>query len=267
MNEWGRAAFAPQRIALVGASAEAGKVGRLVMDNLGVRPPGTEAGTGYAGEVVPIHPQAREILGRRAYPDLTAAPGPIDLAVIVTPAAATPRVLADCAAARVAVAIILSGGYAETGADGAALEAEVVRAARAGGVRLIGPNCFGLIDVRSGLNASLAMGLPARGGVSLFTQSGSYGMAAFSRSKEEGTLDEERRLFYVAITRAMQTLNISHCIARKKYGQAVPCHPSAFLHELPPELVEHADEKAKQPVSTQSGKERFAALLASLDEA
>jgi DNA helicase-2/ATP-dependent DNA helicase PcrA len=93
------------------------------------------------------------------------------------------------------------------------------------------------------------------------------GLLPHSRSKEEGTLDEERRLFYVAITRAMQTLNISHCIARKKYGQAVPCHPSAFLHELPPELVEHADEKAKQPVSTQSGKERFAALLASLDEA
>ena len=59
------------------------------------------------------------------------------------------------------------------------------------------------------------------------------GLLPHSRSKEEGTLDEERRLFYVAITRAMQTLNISHCIARKKYGKAVPCHPSAFLHELP----------------------------------
>jgi superfamily I DNA/RNA helicase len=93
------------------------------------------------------------------------------------------------------------------------------------------------------------------------------GLLPHSRSKQEGTLDEERRLFYVAITRAMQTLNISYCIARKKYGQALACHPSIFLQELPAELVEHADEKARQPVSTESGKERFAALRALLDEA
>jgi superfamily I DNA/RNA helicase len=93
------------------------------------------------------------------------------------------------------------------------------------------------------------------------------GLLPHSRSKEEGTLDEERRLFYVAITRAMQTLNLSHCVTRKKYGQAISCHPSCFLRELPPELVEHADEKAKQPVSADSGKERFAALRALLEEA
>ena len=73
------------------------------------------------------------------------------------------------------------------------------------------------------------------------------GLLPHSRSKVEGTLDEERRLFYVAITRAMQTLTISHCGGRKKYGQLLPCHPSQFLKELPPELIEHADEKAKTP--------------------
>ena len=93
------------------------------------------------------------------------------------------------------------------------------------------------------------------------------GLLPHSRSKAEGTLDEERRLFYVAITRAMQTLNLSHCVTRKKYGQAVSCHPSCFLQELPPELVEHADEKGKQPVSVDSGKDRFAALRALLEEA
>jgi superfamily I DNA/RNA helicase len=93
------------------------------------------------------------------------------------------------------------------------------------------------------------------------------GLLPHSRSKQESTLDEERRLFYVAITRAMQTLNISHCVARKKYGQATACHPSSFLKELPPELVEHADEKAKEPVSADSGRARFAALRALLDEA
>jgi len=86
------------------------------------------------------------------------------------------------------------------------------------------------------------------------------GLLPHSRSKAEGTLDEERRLFYVAITRAMRTLSISHCGGRKKYGQLLPCHPSPFLKELPPELVEHADEKGKQPVTEASGKHFFATL-------
>ena len=175
MKTWGHHAFSPRRIALVGASAESGKVGRLVLDNLLA---------GFRGDVVPIHPTAAGILGRPAYRSVVAAPFAIDLAIIVTPAAATLGVIQDCAAAGVGVALILSGGFAEMSADGATLEAHIVRAAREAGVRLIGPNCFGLIDVRSGLNASLAMGLPRAGGVSLFTQSGSYGMAAFSRSEQ-----------------------------------------------------------------------------------
>ena len=175
MTSWGTAAFAPRRVALVGASGDVGKAGRLLFDNLLA---------GAQCEVVPIHPSATQILGRVAYASVAAAPGPIDLAVIVTPAHTTVRVIQDCARAGVPVALILSGGFAETGPEGVALEAELKQAARAGGVRLIGPNCFGLIDVAGGLNALLAMGLPAPGGVSLFTQSGSYGMAAFSRSKE-----------------------------------------------------------------------------------
>src|SRR5581483_9649109 len=91
------------------------------------------------------------------------------------------------------------------------------------------------------------------------------GLLPHSRSKVEGTLDEERRLFYVAITHAMQTLTISHCAARKKYGQMQPCHPSQFLKELPPELVELADEKASQPVTVNSGKNLFDAMRSALD--
>jgi len=88
------------------------------------------------------------------------------------------------------------------------------------------------------------------------------GLLPHARSKVEGTLDEERRLFYVAITRAMQSLTISHCAGRKKYGQMMPCHPSPFLKELPAELVEHADEKSKTPVAVEDGKDFFAALRA-----
>jgi superfamily I DNA/RNA helicase len=90
------------------------------------------------------------------------------------------------------------------------------------------------------------------------------GLLPHSRSKVEGTLDEERRLFYVAVTRAMQTLAISHCGGRKKYGQVLPCHPSPFLKELPEELVEHADAKSKTPVPQESGKDLFAAMRAAI---
>ena len=86
------------------------------------------------------------------------------------------------------------------------------------------------------------------------------GLLPHTRSTVEGTLDEERRLFYVAVTRAMLTLTISHCASRKKYGQLLPCHPSRFLKELPPELVEHAEEKDKKPVSEAAGKNLFDAM-------
>lgn len=91
------------------------------------------------------------------------------------------------------------------------------------------------------------------------------GLLPHSRSKVEGTLDEERRLFYVAITRARQSLTLSHCSGRKKYGQLMPCHPSPFLKELPVELVEQANEKAKQSVTIDSGKNLFAAMRAAVD--
>jgi len=90
------------------------------------------------------------------------------------------------------------------------------------------------------------------------------GLLPHSRSKAEGTLDEERRLFYVAVTRAMLTLTISHCGGRKKYGQLLPCHPSPFLKELPEELVEHSDEKSKTPVAQESGKNLFAAMRSAI---
>ena len=90
------------------------------------------------------------------------------------------------------------------------------------------------------------------------------GLLPHSRSKVEGTLDEERRLFYVAITRAQETLTISHCAGRKKYGQVMPCHPSPFLNELPAEYVEHADQKPREPVKAEAGKNLFAAMRAAI---
>lgn len=92
------------------------------------------------------------------------------------------------------------------------------------------------------------------------------GLLPHSRSKEEGNLDEERRLFYVAITRAMRTLTISYCLGRKKYGQVMPCHPSPFLKELPEEFIERAEEQGKKAVTKESGKTMFANLRAALSD-
>lgn len=86
------------------------------------------------------------------------------------------------------------------------------------------------------------------------------GLLPHARAKEEGTLDEERRLFYVAITRARQSLRLGHCIARRKYGQLTPSHPSRFLKELPAELIEPGDARARTPVSLETGRAWLAAL-------
>jgi acyl-CoA synthetase (NDP forming) len=175
-TDWGRAVFNPRRIALIGASSKSGKLGNLLMRNL----------DGYDGELFPVHPGEKEILGRKAYSTIREVPEPVDLALVAVP---TERVLAaieDCARAHTTAAVILTGGFAEAGDAGRSVQNQVVAAARNGGVRLIGPNCFGVINAHAGLNASIGIGLPTAGAVSLFTQSGAYGMAAFSRSKEEG---------------------------------------------------------------------------------
>ena len=90
------------------------------------------------------------------------------------------------------------------------------------------------------------------------------GLFPHARLAAEGTLDEERRLFYVAVTRAMQSLTLSHCAGRMRYGQLMPCHPSRFLKELPPELVEDADAKDKEPLNPDAGKKMFDILRSAI---
>jgi acetyltransferase len=170
------AVFEPHRVALVGASDRPGSVGRLLWDNLATFP----------GEVLPVS-KAPRVGGQVAYPDLRDVPGPVDLAVIATPAATVPGIVRAAADKGVAAAVVLSAGFAETGCEGARLQAEAVAAAQAGGVRLVGPNCFGVQNADLPLNASIAAGLPrGGGGVSIVTQSGSYGMAVHALGQDEG---------------------------------------------------------------------------------
>ena len=169
------AVFSPRRIALVGASDRPGSVGRLLWDNL----------ADFPGEVVPVC-QASTVGGALAYADLRDVPGQIDLAVIVTPAATVPGIVRAAADKRLSAVVVLSAGFAETGPNGASLQQEAVAAARAGGVRLVGPNCFGVQNADLPLNASIAAGLPpGGGGVSIVTQSGSYGMAVHTLGRDE----------------------------------------------------------------------------------
>lgn len=184
MNDWGKATFNPRSVALVGASAKAGKLGQVLMRNLL---------DGYPGAIYPINPGEAAIMGHAAYARVQDAPGPIDLAVIALPPEACVDAMRDCAAAGARAALVLSGGFAEVGPAGHALQEAMLAAARAGGVRLIGPNCFGLYNCNLGLNASMGLGLPPKGGqISLVTQSGAYGMAIF-------VLGQERRLRFAKI--------------------------------------------------------------------
>jgi len=170
------AVFAPRRVALVGASDRPGSVGRLLWDNL----------ADFPGEVLPVCPAAT-VGGETAYADLRDVPGQVDLAVIATPAATVPGIIGAAADKGVRAAVVLSAGFAETGDVGAKLQADAVAAARAGGVRLVGPNCFGVQNADLPLNASIAAGTPrGGGGVTIVTQSGSYGMAVHALGQDEG---------------------------------------------------------------------------------
>jgi acetate---CoA ligase (ADP-forming) len=176
MSDWGEAAFNPRTIALIGASAQAGKLGYILMKNLL---------DGYPGMLYPINPREEEIMGHRAYPRLQDAPGSVDLAVIALPPEACVEAMRDCAEAGAKIALVLSGGFAEVGPEGVARQQAMLEVARKGGVRLIGPNCFGLYNCNLGLNASMGFGLPPKGGnISLVTQSGAYGMAIFGLARQ-----------------------------------------------------------------------------------
>ncbi|HEX7110882.1 MAG TPA: acetate--CoA ligase family protein, partial [Mizugakiibacter sp.] len=154
----------PRAIAIVGASERDGAVGAAVYRNL--------VAAGYAGEVMPVNPRHAELFGRPCHPALDALPRPVDLAVVAVPAAAVEQVIGDCVRARIPAAAVLSGGFAEIDDDGRERQARVLRIAREGGVRLLGPNSFGVVRPHVGVNATFAVAQPQPGGLALVAQSG-----------------------------------------------------------------------------------------------
>lgn len=167
--------FTPRSIAVIGASDREGSVSRAVMQNLATFP----------GAVYPVNPKRAEVLGRRAWPALRDIGQPVDLAVIITPAATVPGIITECVEAGVGGAIVISAGFKETGADGVALEKQILDAARRNGLRIIGPNCLGVMAPHTGLNATFATQMACAGKVAFLSQSGALCTAILDLSLRE----------------------------------------------------------------------------------
>jgi acetyl coenzyme A synthetase (ADP forming)-like protein len=156
--------FNPRAVAVIGASRTPGKLGYSVLRNV--------IQHGYEGAVYPINPKADEVLGLECYPSVLIAPDPVDLAIILVPAKQVAKVLIECGEKRVKGSIVISAGFREVGAEGWQRERELVDIARRYGMRLIGPNCLGIIDTIASLNASFAVGMPRSGSIAFMSQSG-----------------------------------------------------------------------------------------------
>lgn len=156
--------FKPTGVAVIGASSNPGKLSHGIFRNL--------AAYGFNGGVYPVNPNASEILGFPCYPDVASVPDLVELAVSVVPAASTPQVLDACGQRGIRAVTIISGGFREVGAEGLALENRCVAIARSYGMRLVGPNGVGTMDLNSRLDTTFIAGVPEQGGIAFLSQSG-----------------------------------------------------------------------------------------------
>ena len=171
------AMFNPDSVAVIGATERAGTVGRTVLYNL--------LNPAFHGKVYPVNPQRSEILGTKAYKSIREVPGPIDLAILATPAATIPGLIGECIDMDVRSAVVISAGFREHGDVGAALEKQVQEQLRRSSMRLIGPNCLGIMNPLIGLNATFGKDSPKAGNVAFLSQSGALLTAILDWSEKE----------------------------------------------------------------------------------
>jgi acetyltransferase len=169
--------FSPKTVAVIGASEKLDSVGRTILWNL--------IGSPFGGTVYPVNPKRHSVLGIKAYPRVGEIPEPIELAVIATPAATVPGIIRECGESGAKGAIIISAGFREAGPAGARLEDEVLAAARAADIRLIGPNCMGVMRPVTGFNATFAPAMASKGNVAFLSQSGALCAAVLDWSRRE----------------------------------------------------------------------------------
>ena len=170
--------FRPKTVAVIGAKDTPGSVGRTILMNLTTG--------GFPGKVLPVNPKRTEVCGIPCIPSVLEAKEPIDLAVIVVPAAHVLEVMQTCVQAHVKAAIVIAAGFKESGPEGLRLETAVADAARSGGIRMIGPNCLGLMNPSYGLNASFGRGMPNVGSLAFISQSGAMCAAVLDWSLSDG---------------------------------------------------------------------------------
>jgi acetyltransferase len=169
--------FSPKTVAVLGATETIGSMGRTVLWNLFTNP--------FGGTVFPVNPKRTSVLGIKAYPNVAAVPEKVDLAVLATPPDTVPGLIAECADAGVRGAIILSAGFKEIGPAGLELEDRIRVNARRGALRVIGPNCLGVMSPLTGLNATFAVGMARPGNVAFISQSGALCTAVLDWSLRE----------------------------------------------------------------------------------
>ncbi|MCB8928378.1 MAG: bifunctional acetate--CoA ligase family protein/GNAT family N-acetyltransferase [Ardenticatenaceae bacterium] len=156
--------FSPRSVALIGATEREGSVGRTILWNLMTN--------SFGGTIFPINPKRPSIMGIKAYASIGEVPEKVDLAIIVTPARTVPGLIRECVEAGVKGAIVISAGFKEIGPEGVKLEQEILTEARRGNMRIIGPNCLGVMNPISGLNATFASAMARPGSVGFISQSG-----------------------------------------------------------------------------------------------
>ena len=169
--------FSPQSVAVIGATETVNSVGRTILENL--------IKGGFPGAIYPVNPKRDTVLGIKAYPSITAVPAKPDLAVIITPPATVPGIVKDCGVAGVKGVIIISAGFKEIGAPGVELERQVLEAANKAGIRIVGPNCLGVMVPASKLNATFAADMARPGSVGFISQSGALCTAVLDWSLKE----------------------------------------------------------------------------------
>jgi acetyltransferase len=172
------AIFAPQSVAIVGASPDPNKLGHRVLRNV--------IDNGYSGRIIPIHPSAPSVLQLPAYSSIAAVPDSIDLAVIVVPPQAVLPVVEECGKKGVQGLVVITAGFKEVGGPGKDLERRLVELVQRYGMRMVGPNCLGIIDTTTKLNASFAALMPNPGQIAFMSQSGALCTAILDWSKSEG---------------------------------------------------------------------------------
>ena len=169
--------FTPKSVAVVGATETQNTVGRTLLWNLVTSP--------FGGTVYPVNPKRPSVLGVRAYKSITDIPEQVDLAVIITPPPSIPGIIRECGENGVRAAIVISAGFKEIGPEGAALERQLLAEAQAAGIRVIGPNCLGVMAPLTGMNATFATTIARPGSVGFISQSGALCTAVLDWSLKE----------------------------------------------------------------------------------